>query len=119
EEISKTIEMLQARTAEAGEAMQISRAQMQDSLELAGKAGESIVSINEAVNTITDMSNQIASATEEQNVVAEDLNRNLSTIQMVSEENTQGTQHTAATCQDLNRLASDLMETTRRFDLGQ
>ncbi|MGI3003509.1 methyl-accepting chemotaxis protein [Shewanella algae] len=119
EEISKTIEMLQARTAEAGEAMQISRAQMQDSLELASKAGESIVSINEAVNTITDMSNQIASATEEQNVVAEDLNRNLSTIQMVSEENTQGTQHTAATCQDLNRLASDLMETTRRFDLGQ
>lgn len=117
EEISKTIEMLQSRTAQADEAMQVSRNQMQSSLELAGKAGESIVSINTAVNTITDMNNQIASATEEQNVVADELNRNITTIQGVADDNAQGARHTATTCHDLNRLATELLETTRRFEL--
>ncbi|BDM62915.1 methyl-accepting chemotaxis protein [Shewanella sp. NFH-SH190041] len=118
EEISKTIEMLQSRTAQADEAMQVSREQMQSSLALASKAGESIVSINQAVSTITDMNNQIASATEEQNVVADELNRNITTIQTVADENAQGARHTASTCHDLNRLASELLETTRRFDLN-
>ncbi len=118
EEINKMIELLQARTAEAGNAMQISRSQMMSSVELASKAGESIDRINDAVNMITDMNNQIASATEEQNLVAEELNRNVTTIQSVSEENAQGTQHTATTCHDLNRLATGLLEATRRFDLN-
>lgn len=118
EEINKMIELLQARTAEAGNAMQISRSQMMNSVELASKAGESIDRINDAVNMITDMNNQIASATEEQNLVAEELNRNVTTIQSVSEENAQGTQHTATTCHDLNRTATGLLEATRRFDLS-
>ncbi|WP_261922972.1 methyl-accepting chemotaxis protein [Shewanella sp. NFH-SH190041] len=117
-EISKTIEQLQARTAEANCAMQTSRSQMQDSLSLASQAGESITSINQAVSQITDMNTQIASATEEQTSVAEELNHNLTNIQTVSEENNQGIQHTAATCQDLSRLATGLLTTTGAFDIG-
>ncbi|WP_261924403.1 methyl-accepting chemotaxis protein [Shewanella sp. NFH-SH190041] len=116
-EISQTIELLQSRTAQADEAMQNSRQQMESSLALAGKAGESIVSINTAVNTINDMNNQIASATEEQNMVADELNRNMTAIQGVADDNAQGARHTAATCHDLNRLATELLETTRRFEL--
>ncbi|WP_261922090.1 methyl-accepting chemotaxis protein [Shewanella sp. NFH-SH190041] len=117
EEISHTIEMLQNRTAQADQAMQLSQEQMKSSLTLAEDAGKSILSINHAVNIITDMNNQIASATEEQNVVANELNRNITIIQSYADDNTQGTQKTASTCQDLNRLATDLIGSIRSFDL--
>ena len=63
-EISKMIEVLQERTAEAGSAMQLSRQQMQSSVELAREAGGSIDSINGAVTQLTDMNTLIATATE-------------------------------------------------------
>ncbi|MCE9958699.1 methyl-accepting chemotaxis protein, partial [Aeromonas rivipollensis] len=53
-EISKMIALLQERTAEAGNAMQLSRQQMQESVGLAREAGGSIDSINGAVTQISD-----------------------------------------------------------------
>ncbi|WP_265535562.1 methyl-accepting chemotaxis protein, partial [Pseudomonas saponiphila] len=76
-EISKMIELLQSRAAEAGSAMQLSRQQMQASVGLARDAGSSIDTINGAVTQITDMNTLIATATEEQNAVTEELNRSI------------------------------------------
>ncbi len=89
-EISKMIEVLQARTAEAGSAMQLSRQQMQESVGLAREAGHSIDTINGAVVHITDMNTLIATATEEQNAVTEELNRSIVNIHNAADENAQG-----------------------------
>ncbi len=116
-EISKMIEVLQERTAEAGSAMQLSRQQMQESVELAREAGSSIDSINGAVTQITGMNTLIATATEQQNAVTEELNRSIVKIHTAADENAQGAQQTAQACVELSRLATSLHHMTQRFTL--
>ncbi|MGL6484208.1 methyl-accepting chemotaxis protein [Aeromonas caviae] len=116
-EISKMIEVLQERTAEAGSAMQLSRQQMQESVELAREAGSCIDSINGAVTQITDMNTLIATATEQQNAVTEELNRSIVKIHTAADENAQGVQQTAQACVELSRLATSLHHMTQRFTL--
>ncbi|CAD7531227.1 methyl-accepting chemotaxis protein [Aeromonas hydrophila] len=117
-EINKIIEILQNCAIDAGNAMQANRDQMMTSVELARQAGNSIGKINEAVTHITDMNTQIASATEQQNTVTGELNRNMVTIHEVADENAQGAQHTAQACQDLNKLAIHLQQSIGRFSLN-
>ena len=116
-EISKMIEVLQERTAEAGSAMQLSRQQMQESVELAREAGSSIDSINGAVTQITDMNTLIATATEQQNAVTEELNRSIVNIHAAADENALGAQQTAQACVELSKLATSLHHMTQRFTL--
>ncbi|MGE6109776.1 methyl-accepting chemotaxis protein [Aeromonas sobria] len=116
-EISKMIEVLQERTAEAGNAMQLSRQQMQESVGLAREAGSSIDSINGAVTQISDMNTLIATATEEQNAVTEELNRSIVNIHNAADENAQGAQQTAQACVELSKLANTLHHMTQRFTL--
>jgi methyl-accepting chemotaxis protein len=116
-EISKMIEVLQERTAEAGSAMQLSRQQMQESVGLARDAGSSIDTINGAVTQITDMNTLIATATEEQNAVTEELNRSIVNIHNAADENAQGAQQTAQACVELSKLATSLHHMTQRFTL--
>ncbi|MCW0507304.1 methyl-accepting chemotaxis protein [Aeromonas piscicola] len=116
-EISKMIELLQSRAAEAGSAMQLSRQQMQESVGLARDAGSSIDTINGAVTQITDMNTLIATATEEQNAVTEELNRSIVNIHNAADENAQGAQQTAQACVELSKLATSLHHMTQRFTL--
>ncbi|MCO4206554.1 methyl-accepting chemotaxis protein [Aeromonas hydrophila] len=116
-EISKMIEVLQERTAEAGSAMQLSRQQMQESVGLAREAGSSIDTINGAVTQITDMNTLIATATEEQNAVTEELNRSIVNIHNAADENALGAQQTAQACVELSKLANTLHHMTQRFTL--
>lgn len=116
-EISKMIEVLQERTAEAGNAMQLSRQQMQESVELAREAGGSIDSINGAVTQITDMNTLIATATEQQNAVTEELNRSIVNIHAAADENALGAQQIAQACVELSKLATSLHHMTQRFTL--
>ncbi|EOD55168.1 methyl-accepting chemotaxis protein [Aeromonas molluscorum] len=116
-EISKMIELLQSRAAEAGNAMQLSRHQMQSSVGLARDAGTSIDIINGAVTEISDMNTLIATATEEQNAVTEELNRNIVNIHNAADENALGAQQTAQACVELSKLATSLHHMTQRFTL--
>ncbi|WP_111805703.1 methyl-accepting chemotaxis protein [Aeromonas allosaccharophila] len=116
-EISKMIELLQSRAAEAGNAMQLSRHQMQESVGLARDAGTSIETINGAVVRITDMNTLIATATEEQNAVTEELNRSIVNIHNAADENAQGAHQIAQACGELSKLANTLHHMTQRFTL--
>ncbi|WP_042009828.1 methyl-accepting chemotaxis protein [Aeromonas fluvialis] len=115
--ISKMIELLQSRAAEAGNAMQLSRHQMQESVGLARDAGTSIDTINGAVVRITDMNTLIATATEEQNAVTEELNRSIVNIHNAADENAQGAHQIAQACVELSKLANTLHQMTQRFTL--
>ncbi len=116
-EISKMIELLQSRAAEAGNAMQLSRHQMQESVGLARDAGTSIDTINGAVVRITEMNTLIATATEEQNAVTEELNRSIVNIHNAADENAQGAHQIAQACGELSKLANTLHHMTQRFTL--
>ncbi len=117
EEIQSMIQRLQTGISEAVKVMQESRSGAQDSVEQAAKAGESLNSIASAVSTITDMNAQIASASEEQSVVAEDINTNLSSIREVADTAATGARQSAQSSQDLSTIADELQQLVGRFKL--
>ncbi|HGY5295770.1 TPA: methyl-accepting chemotaxis protein [Aeromonas salmonicida] len=119
EDVSVKIEQAGAvvQQLETDSAMQLSRQQMQASVGLARDAGSSIDTINGAVTQITDMNTLIATATEEQNAVTEELNRSIVNIHNAADENAQGAQQTAQACVELSKLATSLHHMTQRFTL--
>jgi methyl-accepting chemotaxis protein len=114
-EIQTAIERLQQGTRSAVTAME----QSQQEAELAGgkaaEAGEALQGISEAVGMITDMNTHIASASEEQTSVAEEINRSLVAINDASQESSDGATQISAASEQLSRLAVDLNTKVSQF----
>ncbi|TVS08695.1 MAG: methyl-accepting chemotaxis protein [Gammaproteobacteria bacterium] len=115
QEIQRMIEGLQGNAGKAVEAMEKGRLQAKDSVEQAGKAGESLEAITVAVRNISDMNTQIASAAEEQSAVAEEINRNVANIGQSIDETARGSAQISGASQELARLAADLQEKVGQF----
>ena len=95
--------------------MQQSQELMNTTVATAREAGESISQISGSVSSISHMNIQIATATEEQGAVSEELNRNVVNISHASEEVAAGATQMAQACNELNHLASQLQDMVRRF----
>jgi len=80
QEIESMIEKLQAGSNQAAEGMRQSRTLFESGVEDIMRTGESIESIAESVQSISDMATEIASATEQQSHVAQDISRNIVNI---------------------------------------
>lgn len=115
EEIHQMIQALQDGARNAVSVMEEGRNQAQSSVEQASRAGESLNAITQAVETISDMNAQIATASEEQTAVAEEINRNIVDISDVADQTADGSQQTAAASQDLARLAEQLQSLVGQF----
>ena len=116
-EIHKIIERLQSSARQAATVMEQGRSQAQTSVGQATRAGSSLSTITEAVGSISDMNTQIASAAEEQSAVAEEINRNITTINAMTSETASEAKHTAAASQELARLAIQLEGLVRQFKI--
>lgn len=103
QEIQKMIEGLQAGSKSAVQVMEKGRGQAQSSVQQSSRAGEALDVIAEAINKITDMSTQIASAAEEQSAVAEEINRNIVNISQIGNETSSGARSTADASLELER----------------
>jgi len=101
QEIREMIDKLQSAAYKAVSVMNASRERSSESVEQAGQAAKSLQSITDAVNVISDMSAQIATAVEEQSSVADEVNRSITTIRSSAE-------HTAETSGDMERAARDM-----------
>ena len=106
EEIRKVIESLQNGTREVVDAMHGSQQQAQGSVSQVEQAVTALRRIGEAVNVITDMNLQIASAAEQQSAVAEEITRNVASIRDVTESLAGQADESARVSQSLNRLAN-------------
>lgn len=80
DEIQDMIQKLQDAAGSAVGVMEQGQQAARTSVEQASHAGESLESITRAVDTITAMTTQIATAAEEQSAVAEEINRNVVNI---------------------------------------
>ena len=98
--------------------MQRSGQRARESVDQTRRAGESFESILGVIATINDMNNQVASASEEQSAVAEEINRKISSISVVTEQTAAGAQHTSSASGELARLAERLSESIRHFRTG-
>ena len=115
QEIQSMIEGLQGNAGKAVEAMEKGRVQARDSVEQAGRAGESLDAITAAVTNISDMNTQIASAAEEQTAVAEEINRNVANIGQSVDETARGSEQISRASEELARLAAELQNKVGQF----
>ena len=121
QEIEEMIERLQGGSKEAVKVMEQSRDKAGISVQQAARAGEALEVITGAINTITEMNFQIATASEEQSAVAEEINQNVVNISKVADSTSQGAQQSVdathemvETIQRLDSLVSQFM----KRDLG-
>nr|WP_136476098.1 methyl-accepting chemotaxis protein [Pseudomonas sp. DG56-2] len=85
EEIRQVIHDLQDGTRDVTESMHANHELAQQNVAQVQQAVRTLEQIGQAVNEITDMNLQIASAAEEQSSVAEEINRNVQAIRNVTE----------------------------------
>ncbi|SDU09258.1 methyl-accepting chemotaxis protein [Halopseudomonas salegens] len=116
EQIHGLIANLQQAAEKAVNAMQQGHAQADKGLERVVAADEALDGISQAIEQINDMTNQIASAAEEQSAVAEEINRNITTIADLSESTAGKAQRSADLSIELADTAGHQAELVERFN---
>lgn len=115
QQIQAKVESLQVDAHQAVEKMLKNRQSADATIELTGKAGTSLESITQSVERITDMSQQIASAAEEQSSVANMVSENLVTITQLAQATDDSTQQVFANTKGLNEFVGSLRGCVGRF----
>jgi len=115
QEIQSMIESLQEGSKSAVKAMTASQQRSQQSVEQAVNARSSLDAITEVVATISNMNIQIATATEEQSSVSEEINQNVVNISQVVDQTAEGAQQTLAASNELSKLANELQTLVGQF----
>jgi len=117
EVINTTIERLQSATSDAVHKTQEANQLAHDSVEEAKKASASLGKIRQSIGTITDMSAQIATATEEQLQVSEAIIRDVTFIQEGHEANAANSEQLAEVSRDMATSVSALRSIAAQFRL--
>lgn len=117
EEIRNMIDSLQGGSNRAVAAMSTGEKASQSAVDSTRKTADSLHSIAAAINTISDMNLQIASAAEEQSQVAKEIDRAISRIGTLSEEANQGVAQTTQSSQQLSDLSKKLNHLIGEFRL--
>lgn len=119
DEIQRMISTLQGGARDAVQAMAQSSEHVHASVEQAQRAAAALDGISQRVMQITAMSQQIATAVEEQSAVSEDINRNILGIRDAGEATVSAGQQSQLSSGDVAALAEDLRQLAREFWSGR
>ncbi|ABK50168.1 methyl-accepting chemotaxis sensory transducer [Shewanella sp. ANA-3] len=117
QEVHATIETLQRTTAKAVSLMESSQMLAGNSVEDANAAAKALEEITQAVNVISDMAGQIATAAEEQTQVTGEITQNTVAIKDVTDEITEAAKSDLTQAQALKARANDLNAQVATFIL--
>ncbi|WP_415904764.1 methyl-accepting chemotaxis protein [Neptuniibacter sp. QD48_55] len=117
-EIEEIIEQLQNKSASANDQMQLSQQKAQENASLVQQTGNNISSIVEHISCVNDISNQIATAAEEQSYVAAEISNSLTGIRDISEHVVQHAHQISSNSEQVNSMAEDLNVKISRFKLS-
>jgi methyl-accepting chemotaxis protein len=115
EEINTMIQKLQGGAKDAVTAMDEGIETARSSVEHADKAGASLDSITSAIGLITDLSIQVATATEEQSSVVEELNSHILNIKNMSDSTAIESKNINDQCQTLSDSSNELSNMVGSF----
>ena len=114
-EIEQMIGNIRLDTGHAVTAMHDSSQLVQATLQIARRSGEALEEITQSISQINERNLMIASATEEQALVAREVDRNLMGIRSLSEQVLLGARHTQVAGDELAQMAGELNQTVARF----
>ncbi len=115
EDIQQMIASLKQGVQSAVQAMERGSSQMAETLGMADKTRNSLVEIQQMVTQVLDMNFQIASATEEQSSVMDEVNRSVSELNGLTEEAAALSGSVLQTGNDLDALAQQLSGRVRQL----
>lgn len=118
QEIQDMILRLQEGAKQAVDVMDQSRSQAEAGSRQADNAGHALESITHANRVISDMAVQIASAAEEQAVVAHDISLRIEQIRELASHNAAGSDQVSIASEGVARLAEGLNAQVSHFNLG-
>ncbi len=117
QEIQNMIEVLQSGAQRAVGVMDTGKKQAANCVEQSEEAEKALQTITHSVHEAFDKSTQIASAAEEQSVVAHEISENLESIVAIAEQTTAGAQQTAQSSNEVAKLAEELQQSVQEFKL--
>lgn len=115
QEIHGMIQSLQDGTHEVVRVMQNSQEKAEVSVRHSSETVGALASITEAISVINELNAQIASAAEEQSAVAEDINRNVTTIGTVASEVADGADKASRASEQLTDMAEQQRRLVSQF----
>ena len=117
QEIEQMIASLQQGANNAEEVMNQSRVRATETVEQTSSADGALLSITQSVASIRDMNTQIATASEEQSSVAEEINVNVNNIQQISQQTMTDSENTMNSCHELASLGEKLQHIVGQFKI--
>jgi len=117
QEIETLVTSLQSSAGESVSAMETSATMASDTLRRATATGASIERITRSVEEIKQYNSQIATASEQQTSVAEEINQNITSIRDVTDQSAASSNQTASSSSELAKLGSELQTLVSRFRL--
>ncbi|WP_312963374.1 methyl-accepting chemotaxis protein [Stutzerimonas nitrititolerans] len=114
-EINAIIEAVQRRAGEAAQAIDNGQRSSEEGVRQVAQAGETLASLTDAVETIRDMNRHIASAAEEQTLVAGEISRNLTELAEIATDNQRRVQRSEHISGELHDLSGRLSALTNRL----
>ncbi len=114
-EIHEMIQKLKAASDDAVKAMASSQKRGASTVEEANAAAEALVKIQQSIGTIMDMNSLIATATEEQSIVGQEISERVVVISDQSSSSASLANENRAGSQQLNSRANDLYDLVGRF----
>ena len=117
-EITGMIGKIQVGTQEAVKEMEVSVARVNEGVQLARKAGNSVSSIREAAENAARDVDDITHAIQEQSLAARDIAQRIEKIAQGTEENTLASTQTADSARQMANLSKNLDELAARFRIA-
>ena len=115
EDIQQMIASLKQGVQSAVQAMERGSNQMGETLGMAAQTRDALGEIQQMVSKVMDMNFQIASATEEQSSVMDEVNRNVSELNSLTEEGAALSASVTAAGHELDQVAQQLSGRVRQF----
>ncbi|WP_296053575.1 methyl-accepting chemotaxis protein [uncultured Alteromonas sp.] len=117
DEIQSKIDKFKHDSDQALVKMRDSRGQTEEVVSAAQNLETLLTSIASGIQHINDVNMQVATATEEQTQVIEDINQNIQQISTNSDDNLQAARQMVAVSDQLDSLAAELTDQVNRFTL--
>ena len=114
-EIHQMIEQLKAASDDAVKAMESSQKRGASTVDEANAAAQALIQIQESIGTIMDMNSLIATATEEQSLVGQEISQRVVVISDQSSQSAELANENRAGSQELNHRANELYDLVGRF----